>query len=177
MPRLHSPNPCIQRLGSLKEIQSFREKLLKSYDGKKKRILVCSTGCRARNALKIRDAFYNAIKQEHLSSEIEIIETGCQGLCAYAPVVTIEPLGIFYGKLTEKDVPDIIAKTMKDKEIINNLCYSENKNTYPYRKEIPFFKPQNKIVLRNCGYINPTSPEDYIRRNGYSAIAKMLAGL
>ena len=167
----------MQKLHSLKELQYFKEELLRSYDGKKKRILVCSTGCRARNALKIRDAFYTVIKQEHLTSEIEIIETGCQGLCAYAPVVTIEPHGIFYGKLTEKDVPDIIAKTMKTTEAVNHLCYSENKNTYPYLKEIPFFKPQKKIVLRNCGYINPTNPEDYVRRNGYLAIAKALSGM
>ena len=165
----------MRKLCSLKELQLFSEELQKSYDGNKKRILICSTGCRARNALKIRDAFYNTLKQERLTSEIEIIETGCQGLCAYAPVITIEPIGIFYGKLTEEDVPDIIAKTVNNEEVINSICYSKNKNTYPYLKEIPFFKPQNKIVLRNCGYINPTSIEDYIRRNGYLAIAKILA--
>ncbi|MDI6732965.1 MAG: NADH-ubiquinone oxidoreductase-F iron-sulfur binding region domain-containing protein, partial [Planctomycetota bacterium] len=166
----------MQKLHSLGALQSFREGLVKSYDGKKKGILICSTGCRARGSLKIRDAFHKEIKQQ-LTSEIEIIETGCQGLCAYAPVVTIEPEGIFYGKLTEKDVPSVISKTLLNGEVLKKLCYSENGKDYPYINEIPFFKFQKKIVLRNCGYIRPTSIEDYIRRNGYTAIAKVLSGM
>jgi NADH-quinone oxidoreductase subunit F len=165
------------KLTSLKELQSFRADLLCQYSDNKRRIRICSTGCRARSALKIRDGFHTEIKKRKLASEMEIVETGCQGLCAYAPVVGLDPFGIFYGKLTEKDIPSIITKTMRNGEVLKKLCYSENGTVYPYTNEIPFFKSQKKIVLRNCGYIRPTSIEDYIRRNGYAAIAKILSGM
>ncbi len=165
------------KLNSLTELQSFREQLLRQYDDTKKRIRICSTGCRARGSLKIRDAFYKELKHKRLTSEIEIVETGCQGLCAYAPAISLDPFGIFYGKLTEKDIPAIITRTMSNGKILKKLCYSERGKFYPYINEIPFFKSQKKIVLRNCGYINPTSLSDYIRRNGYAAIARVLSGM
>lgn len=165
------------KLTSFKELQLFRENLVHQYDNTKKRIRICSTGCRARGSLKIRDAFHKEITRKRLGSEIEIVETGCQGLCAYSPVISIDPVGIFYGKLTEKDIPAIINKTLQKGEIIKKLCYSEHNTIYPYLAEIPFFKSQKKIVLRNCGYINPTSLNDYIKRNGYAAIARILAGI
>ncbi|MFH1230757.1 MAG: NADH-ubiquinone oxidoreductase-F iron-sulfur binding region domain-containing protein [Planctomycetota bacterium] len=165
------------KLSSLTELQSLGKNLLRQHSDTKKRIRICSTGCRARGALKIRDAFHKEIKSKQLTSKFEVVETGCQGLCAYAPVVSIDPFGVFYGKLAEKDIPAIISKTMRDGKVIKKLCYSENGTVYPYLNEIPFFKSQKKIVLRNCGYIRPTSIEDYIRRNGYSAIAKILSGM
>jgi NADH:ubiquinone oxidoreductase subunit F (NADH-binding)/(2Fe-2S) ferredoxin len=167
----------MRHLTTLKELQELREQLLASYDSAKTRIRICSTGCRAKGALKVRDAFHQELKNQNLLSKIEIVETGCQGLCARAPVVSIDPDGIFYGGLTEADVPDIISRTVLKHDIINKLCYSENKQTYPYYKDNPFFKHQNKIVLRNCGYISPTSLEDYIRRNGYAALIKLFGGM
>ncbi|MEK7449993.1 MAG: NADH-quinone oxidoreductase subunit NuoF [Planctomycetota bacterium] len=182
----------MSKVNTGKELQSLREELISKYDSTKTRIRICSTGCRARGALKIRDAFHKEIKNKNLTSKVEIVETGCQGLCAYAPVVSIDPAGIFYGKLTEKDVPAIIESVAnKGKataprcpsgepnrdDAVQRLCYTENKKIYPEIKQIPFFKSQNKIVLRNCGYINPTSLNDYIRRNGYAAIAKVLTGM
>ena len=117
------------KLKSLAELKSFRESLTSQYDTTKKRIRICSTGCRARGALKIRDAFHKEIKQKRLGSKLEIVETGCQGLCAYAPVITLDPDGIFYGKLTEDDVPAIITQTINKGEVINKLCYTEKKQT------------------------------------------------
>lgn len=165
------------KLSSLTDLKSFRENLIRQYDGTKKRLRICSTGCRARGALKIRDAFHKEIKTRRLGSEIEIMETGCQGLCAYAPVVSIDPAGIFYGKLTENDIPAVISKTIRNGRVLNKLCYSQNGTVYPYLNDIPFFRSQKKIVLRNCGYIRPTSIDDYISRNGYAAIAKILSGM
>jgi len=165
------------KLRLIPELGSLRKDVLNQYNNTKKRIRICSTGCRARGALKIRDAFHKTIKQTRLTSQIEIVETGCQGLCAYAPAVSIDPYGIFYGKLTEKDTTAIITKTVQKGEVIKKLCYSENGLSFPYLNEIPFFKSQKKIVLRNCGYINPTNIQDYIARNGYGAIAKVLTGM
>ncbi|MBI4712638.1 MAG: SLBB domain-containing protein [Planctomycetes bacterium] len=164
----------MQRLKSLKELLQLKEELLGEYDSAKTRIRICTTGCRAKGALKVRDAFHQELGKDR---SIEIVETGCQGLCAKAPVVSVDPDGIFYGGLTPEDVPEVISQTIRNKKIINKLCYSENKTVYPYIKDIPFFKAQEKIVLRNCGYINPTSLEDYIRRNGYVALIKIFRGL
>jgi len=164
------------KIQTAKDLISLRQELLSKYDTAKTRIRVCNTGCRARRAVSVRDAFHKEIKSQNLSSKIEVVETGCQGLCAYAPVVSIDPVGIFYGKLTEADVPEIVAKVISKENALGRLCYSENQQSYPYLNEIPFFKSQKKIVLRNCGYINPTSVDDFIRRDGYAAISKILSG-
>ena len=165
------------RIQSLKELQEFKESLLHQFDRSKTRIRICTTGCRAKGALKVRDAFHQELKRRKLSSQIEILETGCQGLCAQAPVVSIAPDNIFYGGLSTDDVPAIIEQTVLKKEIIGKLCYSQSGKSYPYINDIPFFRAQKKIVLRNCGYINPTSLEDYIRRNGYAGLIKVFSGM
>ncbi|MBI5779364.1 MAG: NADH-quinone oxidoreductase subunit NuoF [Planctomycetes bacterium] len=157
---------------SVNELLAFKSDLTKKADSSKTRIRICSTGCRAKGALKIRDAFHSEIKKQ--KAQIELVETGCQGLCAYAPVVSIDPLGIFYGKLSEKDIPMVVAQIAAQGAALNNHVYSEKGKFYPHLSEIPFFKSQKKIVLRNCGYIRPTSIADYINRNGYMAIAKAL---
>ncbi|MEK7290271.1 MAG: NuoF family protein, partial [Planctomycetota bacterium] len=138
-------------------------------------MLICTTGCRALGAEEVYKAFKSEIAKQSLADKVEIVDTGCQGLCARAPVLTIEPMGVFYGRVLETDVPDIIAKTVLKGEIIERLCYTEAGKRTPYIKDVPFYSKQKKIVLRNCGSINPKSIEEYILRDGYAAISKALS--
>lgn len=141
------------------------------------RIFICATGCRALGAEEVCRAFKNEIAKQSLAGKIEIVETGCQGLCTRAPVLTIEPLGIFYGRVTETDVPEIISRTVQKGEVIDRLCYSEAGKRIPYVRDIPFYSKQKKIVLKNCGSIDPRNIDEYILKEGYAAFAKVLGGM
>jgi NADH-quinone oxidoreductase subunit F/NADP-reducing hydrogenase subunit HndC len=155
------------------------EKKLKQTKAKAK-VYICMTGCRALGAEEVHGEFRKQIKKQKLQNKVEIIETGCQGLCARAPVITINPPGafshrrIFYGRVTVDIVPEIISSTVLKGEVINKLCYASAGKKIPYLKDIPFYSKQKKIVLRNCGIIDPKSIEQYIDRNGYEAFAMAL---
>ncbi len=157
------------------DLQKFRKSLESKHRPDMVRILICTTGCRALGAEEVYKAFKSEIAKQSLADKVEIVDTGCQGLCARAPVLTIEPMGVFYGRVTETDVPDIIAKTVLKGEIIERLCYTEAGKRTPYIKDVPFYSKQKKIVLRNCGSINPKNIEDYILRDGYAAISRALS--
>lgn len=143
----------------------------------KVKVYICMTGCRALGAEEVYGEFRKQIDVQNLKNKVEIIETGCQGLCARAPVMTIDPPGVFYGRVTVDIVPEIISKTIADGQVINKLCYVKAGKRIPYIKDIPFYSKQKKIILRNCGVIDPNSIEQYIARNGYESIAKALFNL
>lgn len=165
----------MKKLKTTDELVKLRKSLESKHRPDVVRILICTTGCRALGAEEVYKAFKSEIAKQSLADKVEIVDTGCQGLCARAPVLTIEPMGVFYGRVTETDVPDIIAKTVLKGEIIERLCYTEAGKRTPYIKDVPFYSKQKKIVLRNCGSVNPKSIEDYILRDGYSAISRALS--
>jgi NADH:ubiquinone oxidoreductase subunit F (NADH-binding)/(2Fe-2S) ferredoxin len=167
----------------LKSLKSYDDlvSMRKSHDKKHKRdtvkVSICMTGCRALGAEEVYDEFRKQIKKQKLQDKIEVIETGCQGLCARAPVMTIDPPGVFYGRVTVDIIPDIISSTVLKGEVINKLCYAAAGKKIPYLKDIPFYSRQKKIVLKNCGIIDPKNIEQYIAREGYAAFAKALFDL
>jgi NADH-quinone oxidoreductase subunit F/NADP-reducing hydrogenase subunit HndC len=167
----------LKKLKTTDELVKLRKSLESKHRPDMVRILICTTGCRALGAEEVYKAFKSEIAKQSLADKVEIVDTGCQGLCARAPVLTIEPMGVFYGRVLETDVPDIIAKTVLKGEIIERLCYTEAGKRTPYIKDVPFYSKQKKIVLRNCGSINPKSIEEYILRDGYAAISKALSAM
>src|SRR4030042_4660512 len=163
------------RFKSGSDLKTYREKLKQSLDPNRISIRICMTGCRAYGTEAMRDAFKEELKSQNLADSIDIVETGCHGFCAKAPVCVIEPMGIFYQGLTPKVIPDIVEQTIKNGSIVEDFVFEdENGNKYPYEKDVPFYKTQVRVVLRNCGRINPTSIEDYIANDGYEAIAQVL---
>ncbi|MBO1225367.1 MAG: NADH-quinone oxidoreductase subunit NuoF [Candidatus Scalindua sediminis] len=140
----------------------------------KVKVYICMTGCRALGAEEVYGEFKRQLDEQNLKDKVEIIETGCQGLCARAPVITIDPPGVFYGRVTVDIVPEIISSTVVNDQVINKLCYVEAGKRIPYLKDIPFYSKQKKVVLRNCGIIDPNNIEQYIARKGYESIAKAL---
>ncbi len=159
------------------DLHKFRKSLESKHRPDMVRIFICTTGCRALGAEEVYKAFRAEIEKQSLTDKIEIVDTGCQGLCARAPVLTIEPMGIFYGRVTETDVPEIISRTILKGEIIERLCYVEAGKRTPYLRDIPFYSKQKKIVLKNCGNIDPKNINEYIVRNGYAAISKALSSM
>jgi NADH:ubiquinone oxidoreductase subunit F (NADH-binding)/(2Fe-2S) ferredoxin len=123
---------------------------------------------------------YKALQEElsrrKLDREVMLVETGCHGMCEMGPIVVIYPEGAFYCRVTAEDVPEIVEEHLYKGRLVERLLYTvPNEMTkVPHYKDIPFYSKQRRVVLRNCGYINPEHIEEYIARDGYQALAKAL---
>lgn len=168
----------MKKLKSFKDLDALRESLASEQEKEKVVVRICMTGCRAYGAENIRDEFKKQVKKCKLEDKIEIRETGCHGFCARAPVVVISPNNVFYGGITPKDVSVIISQTMRGKTV-DRLLYVDPKTGKKIStiSDIPFYKKQKKIVLKNCGVINPTNVFHYIASGGYSALEKVLSSM
>ncbi|MBB6715687.1 NADH-quinone oxidoreductase subunit NuoF [Clostridium gasigenes] len=142
-----------------------------------KHIMICGgTGCKASNSDEIIDALNSAIVEKNLEQRVKVVMTGCFGFCAQGPIVQILPDKTFYIKVTKEDAEEIINKHIIKGEIIDRLLYKnpETKKLAETRDEIPFYKRQKRIALRNCGIINPENIEETIGSGGYMALGKVL---
>jgi len=164
----------VEKLKKPDDLEALRKSLIEAYDLNKTRVRICMTGCRAYGAIEIRDALKAELEKLGLTDKIEVVETGCHGFCAVAPVMVVEPQGIFYHSMKVEDVPEIVSETLVKGNIIDRLVYESpiTGEKFPYEKDVPFYKDQVKVVFRNCGKINPRDIMEYIARDGYSAMAK-----
>ena len=169
----------MERLSSIEELRRVQKELLEAKDPQRLRVRICMTGCRAFGAVEVRDAFRKAIDGNGLAGKVDIVETGCHGFCARAPVVAIDPHGFFYQQISPRDVPQIVQASLMEGKPVEKLLYKDLQTGHPValEKDVPFYREQMKIVLRNCGQIDPTLIEDYIARDGYLAIAKVLSSM
>ena len=105
-----------------------------------------------------------------------MIETGCLGPCAVGPVAVVYPDGVFYQRLKPEDAAEIVEEHLLKGRVVERLVHKEPETGQgkPEIGEIPFFGRQRKIVLRNCGIIDPRRIEEYIARDGYEALARVL---
>jgi len=140
-------------------------------------ILVCGgTGCLASEAEKVQRNLELILKARGYEKEVKIIKTGCFGFCEQGPIVKIEPENVFYVRVGPKDAKDIIDEHIIKGRKVERLLYKE-----PYEKEkidtqenIPFYKKQLRIALRNCGLVNPEDIYEYIALEGYEALGKAI---
>jgi NADH-quinone oxidoreductase subunit F len=143
-------------------------------------ILVCSgAACVSSGCREIRDAVVIKVKEHGLQDEIKVIETGCIGSCDLGPLALVYPEGVLYQKLKPEDAEEIVEEHLLKGRIVERLLYKDptTATTVPSLKAISFFRDQQKIVLRNCGIINPLNIEEYIARDGYNALAKVLTSM
>ncbi len=141
------------------------------------RLLICGgTGCHATGSIAVKKALSEEIVRRGLSDKVQIVETGCNGFCALGPLMVIQPGGIFYEKISEADVPDIVQKQLIENTPVDRLLYKDpaTKKAILRQEDIPFFAHQKTWVLRNKGLIDPEKIEDYIERDGYAGVAKAL---
>ncbi|HSA30391.1 MAG TPA: NADH-quinone oxidoreductase subunit NuoF, partial [Candidatus Omnitrophota bacterium] len=140
-----------------------------------KEVLVCAGGgCIASGSLKIKQKLQEKIKEAGLS--VDVVETGCLGPCAKGPVMVINPGRVFYENVSLDDVDEIFSSHIQNGQAVERLLHRNAGNEQPVVKmdDVDFFKKQTKVVLRNCGVIDPHEIEDYIRVDGYQALAKVL---
>ena len=137
-------------------------------------LICCGSGCVSAGALKIKERFHEVLKEHNLTTEVNIIETGCMGPCDYGPVMVIYPEGIFYKKVSVDDVAEIVSEHFVKGRPINRLMLQEEEKTFQAQKDVPFYQKQVKVALENCGYINPESLDEYIATGGYEALGTVL---
>ncbi len=149
---------------------------LKKGTDKKRGIYICQgTGCVSGKSLEITEALKKAIAEKNLT-DIEVGFTGCHGFCEQGPVAIVQPEGIFYAHVTVADVPDIVNTHFVEGKPVERLYYKDpvTGQAIPFHKDIRFYGMQHRLILRNCGQINPERIEDYIATGGYEALKKAL---
>ena len=158
----------LARLERIGDLIKLRDELRARQRPDVVQIRLCMTGCRALGAEEVCAAFRREIEAQELQQRAVLVDTGCQGLCALAPVVTIAPPGVFYGRVGPEDVKEIITRTVLRGEVIERLAAA------PRTEQVPFFSRQLKVVLRNCGEIDPLDIGQYIARDGYQGLVSVL---
>ena len=140
-------------------------------------ILVCTgTGCTSSESPKIIAEFEKQLAAQGMDKEAQVVRTGCFGLCALGPIVTIYPEGACYTHVTVDDVEEIVAEHIVKGRIVKRLLNRNEGGDGPATSlaETRFYKHQHRIALRNCGVINPESIDEYIGVDGYAALGKIL---
>jgi NADH:ubiquinone oxidoreductase subunit F (NADH-binding)/(2Fe-2S) ferredoxin/Pyruvate/2-oxoacid:ferredoxin oxidoreductase delta subunit len=144
------------------------------------RITVCAgTGCVAKGSMKVFEAIKKRLEHDAVGALVEFKTSGCHGFCENGPLVVIQPADVLYMKVREKDVEEIISRTVLKGEIVEKLLYKDPASGARARneREIPFYRKQMRVVLRNIGTIDPMSIEEYIGVGGYRSLAKALSGM
>ncbi len=135
-------------------------------------VLLCSgTACQSSGALELKKALLQAMAEHGLNEEVQLVETGCIGPCELGPVMVVYPEGAFYVRLKPQDAAEIVQEHFLKGRPVRRLLWAEKA---PPPQQIPFFARQKKVVLANCGTINPEKIEEYIAVGGYEALGKAL---
>ena len=140
-------------------------------------VLVCGgTGCSSSGSLKLIDALKVEIKKADLENEVQVVETGCHGLCALGPIMMIYPDGTLYTNVKERDIHEIVEEHLLKGRPVRRLIYDESVTDREIRSlnDTNFYKKQMRIALKNCGNINPEDIDEYIGTGGYEALGKVL---
>jgi NADP-reducing hydrogenase subunit HndC len=142
-------------------------------------ILVCGgTGCMSSNAEDIYQNLIREVESNKLQGTVQVVRTGCFGFCEQGPIVKVLPEEAFYVQVKPEDAEEIVAEQCIKGRPVERLLYKENEHKEHARiEDMSFYQKQFRIVLRNCGFINPESIDEYIAREGYEALAKALTEL
>ncbi len=143
-------------------------------------VMLCTgTGCVAGGAFRIKETLENEIAKRGLQSEVNVVPTGCNGFCGQGPLVVIKPDGVFYGWLKPENIPFLVEEHFLKGRQARKLMFvpRERKEPIPLLGDIPFFRKQMLVVLRNKGIIDAEKIDDYIARDGYTALEKVLSSM
>ena len=143
-------------------------------------VLLCSgTGCQSSGSTDVYEAMIAELDRQGLADVVQVVRGGCRGFCAMGPVMDIYPGGIFYVQVKPAHIPQIVEETLINGRIIERLCYKDTTTgeAIPIFEDIPFYAKQDRIVLRNCGRIDPNNIDEYIAVGGYDALAHALLAM
>jgi NADH:ubiquinone oxidoreductase subunit F (NADH-binding)/(2Fe-2S) ferredoxin len=139
------------------------------------RACVCAGAqCLAAGGKEFEEALKEELKRYKLEDKVSVVEVGCVGACQLGPLLVIYPDGIVYTKVKPEDAKDIVEEHFLKGTPVKRLTWMQDGKQFFSLSEIPFFAKQTKIVLRNCGVINPEDINEYIARGGYKALEKAI---
>jgi NADH:ubiquinone oxidoreductase subunit F (NADH-binding)/CBS domain-containing protein/(2Fe-2S) ferredoxin/Pyruvate/2-oxoacid:ferredoxin oxidoreductase delta subunit len=169
----------MERLKNIKELKNLRALLVEEvFRPDKDRVRICcGTACTATGSGKVVKVLEEQIAKKDL--DFEIVKTGCQGLCQKGPVMKAEPYGYFYQKVVPENVEEIISTTYSAGLPVRGLLYKESFLEEPIEimEEVPFYRKQLRVALRNNGKIDPCNVYHYIAVGGYGAIEKIFSSM
>ena len=140
-------------------------------------VLVCGgTGCTSGGCEKVIETLTQEIQAAGLDQEVCVVKTGCHGLCALGPVMIVYPDDILYAMVKPEDAHEIVQEHLLKGRPVTRLIYDESVTTEGVKNlnDTNFYKKQVRVALRNCGVINPEKNDEYIAREGYMALGKVL---
>ena len=175
------------RIENREDLNQLREQANQVIGLSKCRILICAgTGCLAGGSGEIYKKMCELVGEDpdvsvefgpeiaHGEGQVTVKKSGCHGFCEMGPLMRIEPMGILYTKVSVDDCEAIYERTIKKGDVIRHLLYKQDGIEYQKQEEIPFYKKQTRLVLKNCGHIDAEHIEEYIANGGYQALAKAL---
>ena len=161
-----------------KSIEQIKKDYNEAYKNVTGRVTICGgTGCMAGGSMKVYDAFEAEFKKHNIGYCLNITKgchenylsiSGCRGFCAAGPLVSVND--VFYTHVKPEDVPEIVEKTVMKGEVVDRLLYTDpgTKVHYKTTADIPFYSKQERILLADCGRINPEDINEYIAHGGYA---------
>ena len=177
----------MDRITNAQALDIARKKAADRIEESKCRILICAgTGCLAGGSGEIYERMCELVKENpdvevefapeiaHGDGKVEIKKSGCHGFCEMGPLMRIEPMGILYTKVKPEDCEMIFKRTIEKGDVIRHLLYKQDGIEYQKQEEIPFYKKQTRLVLKNCGHIDSEHIDEYIATGGYKALEKVL---
>ena len=140
-------------------------------------VLVCGgTGCTSSGSPKIIAKLKEELAANGLSDKVQIVKTGCFGLCERGPIMIVYPEGSFYSRVNVDEIPRIVKEHLVDGNPVKEFLYEETVvgDEIKALDDTAFYKKQHRVALRNCGVIDPENINEYIGRDGYRALGKVL---
>jgi NADH-quinone oxidoreductase subunit F len=168
----------IDSIGKLKELREQLKARSALAEQKREKVFICYGGsCLASGAKAVKESLEAELAEKGLAERVELVKTGCMGPCVQGPVLLMGRDQTFYQGVAPKDAVDIVDQHIVGGRCVDRLIVhgSDGKALYPKQEQIGFFNRQEKIVLRNCGRIDPENIEDYLAEDGYQALGKALS--
>ncbi len=168
------------RLASRERYEEFRLKATERLAGLRCRVMVCTgPGCLANGAREVAQAVEEGLRERGLLDGRQGVEgkcTGCHGLCEAGPLVAIEPAGILYVRVKPRNVADILERTVLGGEVVERLIYKNpaTGGRVPHYRDIPFYKNQTRISMRNVGRVDPYDLQDAVAHGAYAGAVRAL---
>ncbi len=176
------------------DLASVSESYKSREEGLKRRVVICAgTGCVANGSLKVHEQFVKEVEShgtkilveldihddaDNSKGAVRLSKSGCQGFCAQGPLVTIYPEGTLYVKVRPGDVKEIVEATIKG-EIVDRLLYVDpnTKKHCATKDDINFYKRQHRVIMSECGVIDPEDINEYVARGGYAGAKRAFTEL
>lgn len=146
----------------------------------KYQVMVCAgTGCMSSNSEKIAQRLDKELEARGMIEQVQIVRTGCFGLCALGPIMIVYPQGSFYSMITVDDVAEIVEEHFVNGRVVKRLLYKEtvDGDNIKSLSQTSFYKKQLRVALKNCGMINPENIDEYIAMGGYVALEKAILAM